>query len=593
MTLVRFQSFDPAGRGWGPLTFTRPRAVHAAYALADVPRVLALADAASAAGDWAVVLVSYEAAPAFDPAFRTHDTGGHGFPLAWVARFGPPDCGLAAAVVEGESAFGPWEPLVSPSAYAAALARIRDFIAAGDTYQVNYTFPLRSPFHGDPQAAWHALAATQGAGYSAFLDLGDWQVLSCSPELFLARTGDRLTLRPMKGTMSRGRFAAEDRRQAAALAASPKNRAENLMIVDLLRNDAGRVAATGSVHVPRLFEVERYRTVFQMTSTVEACLRPNLGTAALFAALFPCGSVTGAPKIRTLQIIRELEPLARQLYTGAIGFIRPGGDAVFSVAIRTVLLEARTGEARCGVGGGITWDSSPEDEYDECLLKAQFLTAHPPTFDVLESLLLESGTYFLLERHLRRMRETAEYFSLPWPECACGAELERLRSAHPAGAWKVRLLLGPLGQVRGEAAPLAGSGSALWRVAVAQEPVDSRDPFLFHKTTRRAVYDAALAGHPDADDVILWNERGELTESCRANLVLQIGDEYWTPPVESGLLAGTFRAELVAGGVLRERVLRREELARADAVYLVNSIRRWIQVSGPGLRSRPPPACPP
>ena len=581
---VIFRSFDPAGRGWESLAFGRPETVVAARQHADVPAVLALAESAAAAGKWAVLLVTYEAATAFDPAFRTHAPEPAGLPLAWVALFPAPLAEIAARheaeVGQASFAFDPWQPAVVRAEYAAAIRQVRDYIAAGDTYQVNYTFPLRSRFRGDALAAWRAMSAAQGAGYSAFLDLGSHQVLSFSPELFFKRAGDELTLRPMKGTLHRGRFPAEDRLRVQELAASEKNRAENLMILDMVRNDAGRIAVTGSVHVPRMFEVERYRTVLQMTSTVKARIRPGVRLPELFAALFPCASITGAPKVRTLEIIRELEPFPRGLYTGAIGLVRPGGAAEFSVAIRTVVRDPGTGAAVFGVGGGITWDSTAAGEYDECMLKAAFLTLPAPAFDLLESLLLEDGTLFLLERHLHRMRESADYFGLPWPEARVRTALEQVRNAHPAGAWKVRLLLGPEGLIRSECAALAHSaaGGTVWRVALADAPVDSQDTFLFHKTTRRAVYDAARKSHPEADDVILWNERGELTESCFANLVLDLGSERLTPPLACGLLAGTFRQELLESGQIRERVLTREDLRRAAAVHLINSVRRWIRV---------------
>lgn len=321
------------------------------------------------AGFYAIVMLSYEAAPAFDSALHVHQ--GNAFPPAYAAVYSEPanlpeiGCSVSAT---------PWLPAITKHEYNRAVARIRELIAAGDTYQVNYSFPLTSSFNGDAFAWFHRLRSAQpGARYSAYIDLGRYKILSLSPELFFDRRGNRVVTRPMKGTVQRGRTDVEDEELARWLQNSIKNRAENVMIVDLLRNDLGKVAVPGSVHVSSLFDLERFETVWQMTSTVEATLREGTSLNELMGALFPCGSVTGAPKIRTMQIIRELERFPRGPYTGTIGLLRPGGDCTFNVAIRTVVLDSETGVATCGVGGGITIDSTAEDEYEECLVKSRFL----------------------------------------------------------------------------------------------------------------------------------------------------------------------------------------------------------------------------
>ncbi len=332
---------------------------------------------------------------------------------------------IAPEFTAGSFDLSAWKSQVSRSEYSDAVSRIRDLIARGDTYQVNYTFPLLSHFNGDPSAWYDTLCTAQGAEYCAYLDLGRYKVLCISPELFFERSGDSIKTKPMKGTINRGRWAQEDEERARQLAESAKDRAENVMIVDLLRNDLGKISVPGSVTVSKLFEVERYETLWQMTSTVESTLRSDVGLADVMAALFPCGSITGAPKIRTMEIIRELEPFPRGIYTGTIGFIRPGGDCVFNVAIRTVVLDSDTGAATFGVGGGITIDSTAEREYDECLLKSSFLTAPIPRFRLLESILLEGGEFFLLSRHLDRLRASAKYFNFHFPEEQVLCELER------------------------------------------------------------------------------------------------------------------------------------------------------------------------
>lgn len=519
-------------------------------------------------------MMSYEAAPAFDRALETHHPGP--FPLAWAAVF------HEASAKKTQHRAGTyqstaWESQVTRSAYNQAINRIRELITKGDTYQVNYTFPLLSHFNGDPRAWYDTLCTAQGAEYCAYLDLERYKVLCISPELFFERSGDSIKTKPMKGTISRGRWALEDEERARQLAESPKDRAENVMIVDLLRNDLGKISVPGSVRVSKLFEVERYETLWQMTSTVESTLRNDVGLADVMTALFPCGSITGAPKIRTTEIIHELEPFPRDVYTGAIGFIRPGGDCVFNVSIRTIVLDSDTGAATFGVGGGITIDSTAEREYDECLLKSSFLNAPIPRFRLLESILLEGGEFFLLSRHLERLKASAKYFNFHFPAEQVLCELQRAVATCSSERWKIRLLLSKAGEIEIDAIQLGSARGVPFLVALAAHPVDSSDKFLFHKTTNRLIYDQALAERPDCDDVILWNDRGEVTESSVSNVVLPIDGQLFTPPQNSGLLAGTFRGQLLDEGKIRERVIHKEELRQASSFFLINSVRKWMQ----------------
>lgn len=348
--------------------FDVPSKTVTATRIGEVLNVLDFAERHAKDGAYVVLMISYEAAPAFDSALTVNES--HDFPLAWAAVFSHPS---DLAKVDSDAFSNPWLPAVTKREYNESVARVRELIAAGATYQVNYSFPLTSSFAGDTLAWYQQLCRRQTARYSAYLDLGRYKVLSLSPELFFERRGDHVVTKPMKGTVHRGRRATEDEELARWLQNSPKNRAENVMIVDLLRNDLGKVSVPGSVHVSSLFDLERFETVWQMTSTVEATLRPHTSLAELMSALFPCGSVTGAPKIRTMQIIRELERFPRNAYTGTIGLLRPGGDCTFNVAIRTVILDTETNTATCSVGGGITIDSTAEDEYAECLVKSRFL----------------------------------------------------------------------------------------------------------------------------------------------------------------------------------------------------------------------------
>ena len=527
---------------------------------------------------WAAGWVAYEAAPAFDPAFRTLTGDGDGPPAAWLGLYEAPErLARLPDPPPGEPfTLGPWRPAMDEDAYAAALGRIRRLIAAGDTYQVNFAYFHHGPFAGDPGALFFTLAQGGHGGLGALVVADHHAAVSTSPELFFMQEGDALTARPMKGTARRGRWDAEDAEAAARLAASAKDRAENVMIVDLLRNDMGRVARTGSVRAGPLFQVERYQTVLQMTSTITA--RTDADPGRTLAALFPCGSVTGAPKIRTMEIIAGLEREGRGIYTGTIGWMGPGRRACFNVAIRTLELDLERGRARYGVGGGITWYSDPAAERAETMAKIAVLTRRRPRFELFETMRWTAGEGFArLEGHLARLRASARYFDFPFDEAEARAALAKVEERPAHGAMRVRLLLAASGAARAESEPFEPDPPGrVRRLALAPEPVDSGDVFLFHKTTQREPYDRALAGHPDADDVLLHNERGELTESTIANVVLEIGGRRLTPPRESGLLGGVLREELLGRGEIRESVLKVADLARAEKIWLINSLRGWM-----------------
>ena len=570
---AHFQSFKATGEGWRR-SFRDPNVVRVAHRTEDVFPLIEGAEAASKAGSWVALAISYEAAPAFDPALKVYPSGG--FPLAWMAVFDEPDATVREDSFKERFSLSDWEEPQGSEQYRRSIDAIRAHIERGDTYQVNFTFQLHGRFSGNPFSCFRTIGRSQGAAFSAYLDIGSHRILSFSPEIFFQRRGDKLITRPMKGTMPRGRWLEEDDERAEELAASPKNRAENVMIVDLLRNDLGKVAVVGSVDVPDLFAVERLRRVLQMTSTVTATQRPGTTLCDILRALFPCGSVTGAPKVSTMAIIEELEAEPRGIYTGAIGLLEPSGDALFNVAIRTLVIEEGSRAASFGVGGGITWDSTVEGEYEECLLKARFLTEPWPEFELLETLALENGVYSLLDRHLSRARSSAAYFAFHWDERGVAEALERTRASHPSGRWRVRLLVDSDGKCRTEAQVLAEPTNRLLSVKFAHRPIDERDPLLFHKTTALSRYDEELARSQPCDDVIFWNARGEVTESTVANIVLESGGKRWTPPKSAGLLAGTFRDELIEKGELFERTISKQELVDADSFALINSVRGWM-----------------
>ncbi len=555
------------------LKFAQPRRVIVTEKLAEVRESLEEVERLVEENGWtAAGFIGYDAAPAFDPAMKVIPS--NNFPLLW---FGLYDTFQTVEALEEFGDLPPlnWEPDTERDAYNTAIQTIKERIAQGKTYQVNYTMRLRADFELDPWTLFRHLAQNQNK-HAAFLDIGDWAICSASHELFFDLDGEIITGCPMKGTVRRGRTTSEDKIQADWLRASPKNRAENVMIVDMIRNDIGRIAEVGSIHVPELFTIEKYPTLFQMTSTVQGKTRASV--SKIFSALFPCASITGAPKVSTMNIIADLEASPRKVYCGSIGYIAPNRKARFNVAIRTALVDKKHGKAEYGVGGGIVWDSTSADEYGEALLKARVLTDPPQKeFSLFETLLWtpESG-YFLLDRHLARMLDSADYFGFQTAESEdkVGKVLSDLVIAADSPK-RVKLLMNSKGELSGETKDFQPSDK-VFKVRLANEPVNSNDQFLFHKTTNRNVYEkAVIAG---LDEILLFNENEELTEFTIGNLVVKINGELFTPPVECGLLAGTFRAELIASGEVKERVLLKQDMAEFEAVFLINSLRKWVKV---------------
>jgi len=561
---------DETRKAW--LSFSAPRRVIDAHRVDEVVRALReVEDAVGGTQCWAVGFVSYEAGPAFDPAVAVR--GGGRFPLVWFGIYDQPVETAAPSGLPTAHAAADWRPSVTPREYRDAIGRIKEYIRSGDTYQVNYTYRLRRPCVEDPFEIFTAIASAQRASYAAFIDTGEWVVCSASPELFFRLDGAVIESRPMKGTAPRGLTAGEDHLRAESLLGSAKDRAENVMIVDMVRNDLGRIADTGSVSVSRLYQIEKYPTIWQMTTTVRA--ETHAGLSGIFEALFPPASVTGAPKLRTTAIIAELESTPRRVYTGAIGFWAPGRRAQFNVAIRTVLVDAKRRTAEYGVGGGIVWDSEPEKEREECETKARVLAAQWPEFRLLETMRWAPGEgYFLGEEHLARLTASAGYFDYPLDPEKARSEMKGLSQRLSPRPHRVRLLVDRAGRITLEAAVFTPPDpDAPLRVALARSPVDSSDPFLYHKTTHRRVYEEARAECPGFEDVILYNERGEVTESTIANVAVEIDGALCTPPVSSGLLAGTYRALLLDRKDILERTVAVEELLRSPRVLLLNSVQ--------------------
>lgn len=549
--------------------------------LDDIVELLDTAETHARLGSWVAVVLAYEAGAAFDAAFPRRSPP-PGVRLAWFAAF---------------SSCERVEPVTRPSAWAtpmrvqrrggsewfmAGVSKCRHMIEQGSTYQVNLTDRFDGVLADAPFELYRAMATAQGGAFNAYLDLGDRVVVSASPELFLHVDNDHVTARPMKGTAGRRPRPLDDQRTGEDLVESDKDRAENVMIVDLMRNDLSRLAPYGGVSVPSLFAAERYETVWQLTSTVAARIRPELSLVDVLRATFPCGSVTGAPKVAAMRFIDEMEPWPRGVYCGAIGLITPNApadrrrrpEATFNVAIRTAVIDKSSGIVEFGAGGGVTWGSEPVAEDAELEAKAVVLTERRPEFQLLETLRVHDGLPVDLDEHLQRLASSAGYFGFG---CDLDDARRRCLAAIGAdsspGARRMRILLSRDGLWDVELHPLEPASTTPIRLAIAPRSVRSDDVFCCHKTTNRGLYERIAAQHSGADDVLLGNERGEITETCRANLLFRIGDQWFTPPLSSGGLAGIARQQMLASGEAHERILAFEQLADVDEIAVISSLR--------------------
>lgn len=571
--LLSFEYADSSGE-IQPLTFGNPQKIIVARTIDEVLPSLQLVQDAVNNGLYAAGFLSYESAPAFDIALKVSDE--LSMPLLWFGLFSEPQYYPLSS--SGSYKHTKWHSSVSIDEYQTAISKIKQFIASGDTYQVNYTIRFSSQFQGDDIAFFEKLKRAQASNYCAYINTGEHSIISASPELFFHLKEDRITTRPMKGTAKRGNSLTEDKAMSKWLYQSEKNRAENVMIVDLLRNDLGLIAEVGSVQVTKLFEIERYPTVHQMTSTITAKLSESTTLVDIFKALFPCGSITGAPKIRTMELINDIETTPRGVYCGAIGYITPNKEAIFNVPIRTVVIDRGSGESFYGVGGGVTWDSTVEGEFNEILEKARFLEREYPEFQLLESLLLRDGKYFLLEEHLNRLQNSAQYFSgFPFNRKIVQKALQDFARENNNGELKVRFLLAKNRMMTIEASPISQLESPL-KVKLADEPIIKDNPFLYHKTTNRDVYIRFQKKYKDVFDVLLWNDTEELTEFTNGNVVLELDGQLWTPPVTSGLLAGTFRESLLNKREIKEKIVTLSHLKKCTKVWFINSVRKWVEV---------------
>ncbi|MGX1498724.1 para-aminobenzoate synthetase/4-amino-4-deoxychorismate lyase [Labrenzia sp. MBR-25] len=569
------------------LLFQAPEEVISCTRLDEVRGCLERLEAAQEEGRYAAGFLAYELGFAFEEKLRQRfrETGE---PLLWFGLFDAPEeldlaearALLASAADGAEAAIGKPEFDMDRAAYDTAFARVRGHLAKGDIYQVNLTMRARFRHQGAPEQIFQTLLRRQPVEFAAFLRLEDRTILSLSPELFLERQGTRLRTRPMKGTAPRGRYVSEDGTIALRLSSDPKQRSENTMIVDLMRNDLSRIAETGSVTVTKLCEVERYQSLHQMTSTVEAEVPGHVGFASITEHLFPCGSITGAPKLSAMQIAHDLETGPRGVYTGSIGYLAPGGDFRLNVAIRTLVLR-EDGNGEAGTGSGVIFDSGASPEYDECALKLKFMSEETPAFDLIETLAYHPGDgYLLLERHMQRLEASAAYFGFRFQADDIRAELLRQSRAF-AGSRRVRLLLSADGGVSVTSTDLPPAGEeTVFNLVIAQESTQSSDRFLFHKTTNRAFYDDTrqrYQAQTGCQEVLFLNENGYLTEGSYTTLFVRKNGRLLTPALRHGLLPGTFRAGLLERGLASEADLTPQDLKEAEDVYVGNSVRGLIR----------------
>ncbi|TVX93557.1 aminodeoxychorismate synthase component I [Paenibacillus agilis] len=558
------------------LVFTEPLRIFEAYTYEEVSNAWDEINVYVNKGYYAAGYVAYEAAPFFDQKLKIKDN--IEIPLLYFGIYTAPLNTCKPKVCFNETEAINWSMSLNEDQYYNSIKRIKEHIAEGDTYQVNYSMRLYSDFNQNDLKFYEQLMESQNSKYSAYLNLGRYRILSASPELFFELDEGVITTRPMKGTCKRGRWNEEDTAQKALLKNSLKDRAENAMIVDLLRNDLSKIAKAGSVTVTEKFTIEKYPTVYQMTSTITASILDGLTTEDVFHALFPCGSITGAPKKSTMDIIAEIEDSPRGIYCGSIGYITPDRRSIFNVAIRTVMIDTWKRKAEYGIGGGITWNSDRKNEYEEALIKAVILQEKPLRFELLEIVKLEQGQFIQLELHLKRLEQTADFFDYLFDHDNVISELlsYSFTLAHDK-SWEITIYINESGVTR-LASSLFKELDSIQTGKLALRAVCRKSKHLFHNTTIRLKNEQIQIEDENCFETLLWNEEDELTEFTSGNLVVKFEGQYYTPPVDCGLLPDIMRAELLATGKISERIFLKDKILELDEIWMVNSLRGWVRI---------------
>ena len=546
--------------------FTKPIKELKTRNLDQVEALLREVEAYQEQGFYAVGYVSYEAAPAFEKKFAVHPAPLMGEYLLYFTIHEEVETLPFPEDYEAVDLPANWKEEVEAPAYQEAIKTIHHHIRQGDTYQVNYTVQLSQELKADPLAIYNRLVVEQKAHYNAFIQHDDVSILSISPELFFEQDDRLLTTRPMKGTTRRGLTNQADLKEASWLEADPKNRAENMMIVDLLRNDMNRISEIGSEQVTHLCQVEQYSTVWQMTSTIESRLRPEVDLVQAFQALFPCGSITGAPKISTMEIIQNTELAPRGVYCGTIGILLPKGKRIFNVAIRTLQMQGT--KAIYGVGGGITWDSKWEGEYQETKQKSAVLYRQEPRFELLTTGRIHQGELTFLEQHLTRLREASRYFAYPFNEPKLLNKLqEQLAHVDPSLDYRCRIALQRNGTIQLTITELTDLPASYLQAQLTEQKLDLATPFTYFKTSQRD-----HLGQSDHEQIFHLPD-GSLLETTIGNLVLEIEGQLYTPPAHLPLLDGIYRRHLLETQQVEEKLLTLNDLIDADRIYACNALR--------------------
>lgn len=585
--------------------FTQPVREIIALNSDELPAALAAIDEEREKGHYLAGYLSYEAGYSLSAKltpFRQQHTIDNPllqfYAFEAVTRLPPSEVTEALQQLpESEPYIRNWQPTESEAQYIAKLERIHEYIGAGDTYQVNHTYRVDFDLDGSIDGLYQALRERQKVAFSCLMHLPQRSVLSLSPELFIRKQGTRLSTKPMKGTTPRGKDDVEDAAILKAMAEDKKQRSENVMIVDLMRNDIGRLASAGSVKVSQLFEIQTFKTLHQMISTIEGQVEQKIPFAEVIKGLFPCGSITGTPKIRTMEIIHEMEATPRDIYTGAIGFITPDNDFTFNVPIRTLHFPAGSQHGTLGIGGGIIYESNPLDEWHESQLKARFVTGMNQQFKLIETLRYDASVQQLLrvEQHIARLTQSAAEFAYPLPAESVESLLnDYIRRFGAEQDLKVRLLLDAQGtlsishEVLPQASDMAGVGASnhtadLPLVTLSNKRIEAGNLFRQHKTTNRKLYNQAFdeAAALGYYDVLFLNEHGHIAEASRHNLIIQHTGKWYTPPLSDGALPGVMRATLLADSQLnlQQRSLTLDDLKHAERIYLSNSVRGLVEVS--------------
>jgi len=577
--ICRLPSQEGNDASWA--LFQNPSKIIVANLANEVLPALKEVESFVSSGKYAAGFISYEAAPAFDDVNLVNSIESDSFPLLYFGIYDSPFKIINSFSDIDSSPEINLLPELSSSDYLSSVDKIKKYIYDGDIYQANYTFRSRCANIADPCDLFYHLMNEHPVPYGAYIDGGDFQIVSLSPELFIEKNGDQILSIPMKGTASRELTPQKDIICAANLAKDPKNRAENIMIVDMVRNDLGRICEIGSIKVDPLCRVDTYSTLHQMVSEVRGDLKGNTRLSEIFTAMFPAASITGAPKIRAMEIIEEQEKSPRKVYTGSIGCITPDFDFCFNVAIRTLL--CYDDEAELGIGSGIVADSVPKDEWSESLLKSRFLSSRTPEFSMLETILLKNGEFVLLEEHLERVRDSQKYFGYIWNRDNVMDALNCAVSSLDKSAKfvKIRLLVSRDGSAEAESVPLEcyGWGRKRVKIKLSEERTDSSDLFLYHKTTNREFYNSQYrkALGEGVDEVIFMNEKGELTEGAISNIFIIKDGEWFTPQLNCGLLPGVWRNKLIGEFQAVETILYPDDLKAADKIIICNSLRGEVE----------------